>query len=164
MVQAVALSHCPENCVVPMESSITHPQLSTVDGSAGLTALTWEYLKKYPGKHKIKVKTSTLSARPPFLLEGDTHFELRMVFLKPQCKEHKYPNVMCYKEWLPLPSTPSTSLSLESILKKSDKPLFGMTATVLKGSKEAEQRQEGHAKREVAIPKYCLGVGHHSHF
>lgn len=43
-----------------------------------------EYLRKYPGKHEIKVKTSTLSARPPFLLEGDTHFELRMVFLKPQ--------------------------------------------------------------------------------
>lgn len=123
-----------------------------------------EYSRKYPGKHEIKVKTSTLSARPPFLLEGDTHFELRMVFLKRQCKEHEHPNIMCYKEWLALPSTPSLSLSLEFILKKSDKTPFGKTATVLRGSKYAEQRQEGHAKREVAIPKYCLGVGHHSHF
>lgn len=96
---------CPWKAPSHIHSSVSCEWISRAD----LPRL--EYLRKYPGKHEIKVKTSTLSARPPFLLEGDTHFELRMVFLKPQCKEHEHPNVMCYKEWLALPSTPSTSSS-----------------------------------------------------
>lgn len=115
MVQAVALCQPPENCLVLMESAITHPQLSKLRMDQQGWLPSPGVLEKISKKTWNKGKNINITNQTAILLEGDTPFELRMVFLKPQCKEHEYPSKeheYPNKAWLALPFSLSSPLDI----------------------------------------------------